>query len=151
MARAAKGTLLKLGKITTGSTFATVGEVKDISGPGYSLETVEVTSHTSTGDYEEIVPTILRTGDVTFDINFDPNTNTHMNAAGGGSSDSLFHAYENKERRFYELNVPASVGRAVITFGAYVTGFSLGHAVLGEQLASVTLKPTGAPIWTTSA
>jgi hypothetical protein len=150
MARAAKGTLLQMGLTTSGSTFATIGEVRDIAGPGYSLETVDVTSHSSTGDYEEIVPTILRTGDVTFDINFDPKDNSHMSVAGGGSVNGLFHVFENKEKRYMRLDVPSSSERARITFQAYVTGFSLNHAVLSEQLASVVLKPTGAPVWTTA-
>jgi predicted secreted protein len=110
MARAAKGTLLQVGNTATTIVYTTVGEVRDISGPAYSLETVEVTSHSSTGDYEEIVPTILRTGDVSFDINLDPKDATHLSTAAGGSTDGLFSLFENKTNRTMQLVVPASAG-----------------------------------------
>ncbi len=151
MARAAKGTLLQVGNTASTVVYSTVGEVRDIAGPAYSLETVETTSHSSTGDYEEIVPTILRTGDVAFDVNLDPKDATHLSTAAGGSTDGLFHLFENKINRTMQVVVPSSTGTSTITFNAYVTGFSLSHPVLGEQLASVTIKPTGAPTWSTTA
>ena len=62
---------------------AEVANVKSISGPGLSLDVEDVTSHDSTEAWEEVVATILRTGEISVDIVYDPNNATHKNAALG--------------------------------------------------------------------
>ena len=63
------GTLLKVGDGASPEVFATIAEVKDISGPGTTLSTEDATNHDS-GGWREPVPTLLEGGEVTFDLNY---------------------------------------------------------------------------------
>lgn len=126
------GTLLK----RAGTTIA---QVKSISGPGLSLDTEDVTSHDSTGGWEEVVGTILRSGEVSFEIVYDPNAATHKYAVGGLLSDLVL-----KTAVSYTLVFP-SVATVTWTFNAFVVGFEPGAPADGALTASVTLKITGQP------
>lgn len=61
-----------------------VANVTNIGGPSLALDVEDVTSHESTGGWEEVVATILRTGEVTLDINFDPASLMHKIGTGAG-------------------------------------------------------------------
>ena len=85
---------------------AEVANVKSIGGPGISLDTEDVTSHDSTEAWEEVVATILRTGEISVDIVYDPNNATHKNAALGLLNDltslglaRLIRLYSQPHRR----------------------------------------------------
>ena len=129
---AAFGTLFKRGATTV------VG-VTNISGPGLSLDTEDVTSHDSTGAWEEVVATILRSGEVTLDIVYDPNAATHKNAAGGILADLVGRASTTYSVVF------ASSPAVTWTFTAFCTGFEPGAPHDGALTASVTYKISGQP------
>jgi len=126
-----------------GTTFTVAGaavvQVSNISGPGLSLDTVDVTSHDSTGGWEEVVGTILRSGEVKLDIVYDPNAATHKNAANG-----LLAKLIAKTVAACTLVFP-STPAVTWTFNALVTGFEPSASVDGALTASVTLKISGAP------
>ena len=129
---AAYGTLLK----RAGTTIA---NVQSISGPGLTLDTEDVTTHDSTAAWEEVVATILRSGEVSMDIIYDPNAATHKYAAGGLLSDLVLRTAVS-----YTLIFPSS-GTVTWTFTAFVTGFEPSAPHDGALTASVTFKLTGAP------
>ena len=124
---AARGTTL------TGPGVAIVNVVS-ISGPGISLDTVDVTAHDSTDGWEEVVPTILRSGEVTFEINYDPATASHRNAANG-----LIARMVGRNADTWTFGGPMGVW----AFSGYVTGFEPSAPHDGKLSASVTIKPTG--------
>jgi len=110
---------------------STVIQVQNISGPGLSLDTADVTTHDSTGAWEEAVGTILRSGEVTFDIVYDPAAATH----------ALI---------LTQLAARAAIAMTLVlkggvtwTFSALPTGFSPSAPHDGALTASVTYKPTG--------
>jgi predicted secreted protein len=138
MATAGFGTLLKIGDGGTPETFTTIAEVQNISGPGLKMETVDVTSHSSTGAWRQKVATLLDAGDVTFDVLFSPTAPTHSQTSG------LLRDMKNRTARNFTLTFP-NVGATVWTFPAYVTGFEPGEPVDGALTASVTLTISGAP------
>ena len=126
------GTALKKG----GTEYA---QVKSISGPGLSLDTEDVTSHDSTGGWEEVVGTILRSGEVTLEIEYDPAAATHKYAAGG-----LVYDLVQKTIIEFTLEFP-DVAITTWTFNALITGFEPGMPVDGALTAAVKLKLTGQP------
>lgn len=126
---AARGTTL------TGAGGAAIVNVTSISGPGLKLDTEDVTAHDSTGGWEEVVGTILRSGEVTLEINYDPAAATHKNAALG-----LIHKLINRTSTVWTMGGPMGVW----VFTAYVTAFEPSAPFDGKLSASVTLKPTGA-------
>lgn len=133
------GTLLKIGDgATPTENFTTIAEVLDIGGPSLGLDTEEITNHDSTGGWEEVIGTILRSGEVTFEINYDPAGATH-DASTGLIADMVARTLRN-----FQLVFPDS-GTTTWSFAAYVTGFEPGAPVAGKLSASVTLKPSGQP------
>ena len=113
--------------------------VTNISGPGLSLDTVDVTSHDSTGAWEEVVGTILRYGEISLDLVYDPADATHKYAAGG-------LLYDLVSRTAIALTLEFSdTATTTWSFNALVTGFEPGMPVDGFLGASATLKLTGQP------
>lgn len=127
---AAFGTLFKRGSTD-------IVQITNISGPALAADTEDVTTHDSTGAWEEHVVTILRTGEVTLEIQYDPAANTHRNAAGG-----LIHDLASRTANTYSLVFPSTT---TWTFSAFVTGFEPSAPTDGALTASVTLKLTGQP------
>jgi predicted secreted protein len=112
--------------------------VTNISGPGLSVDTEDVTSHDQATAWEEHVATILRSGDITLDIVYDPADATHKYAAGG-------LLYDMVSRTAISCTLVFSdTASTTWTFSALVTGFEPSAPVDGALTASVTLKPTGA-------
>lgn len=129
---AAYGCALKKG----GTAYA---GVTNISGPGLSVDTVDVTSHDSTAAWEEHVAAILRSGEITLDIVYDPAAATHKYAAGG-------LLYDLVQRTAIALTLVFSdLATTTWSFNAFVTGFTPGAPVEGGLTAAVTLKITGQP------
>lgn len=116
-----------------------VAGVKSLSGPGLSLDTEDVTSHDSPSAWEEVIATILRSGEITLDIIYDPNAATHKYAVGGLLSDLSL-----RTATAYSIVFPTTPA-VTWTFNAYVTGFEPSAPVEGALTASATLKITGAP------
>jgi len=113
--------------------------VTNISGPGLSVDTVDVTSHDSTAAWEEVVAAILRSGEITLDIVYDPADATHKYAAGG-------LIYDLVSRTAIALTMEFSdVGTTTWSYNAFVTGFTPGMPVEAGLTAAVTLKITGEP------
>lgn len=116
-----------------------VAQVTNISGPGLSLDTEDVTAHDSTGGWEEVVATILRSGEITLDIEYDPNDATHKYASGG-----ILYDLKSRASQSYSLVFP-STPAVTWSFTAFCTGFEPGAPVDGALTASVTYKITGQP------
>ena len=81
--KAAFGCVVSFGTATGTATTAVLTNVTNISGLDGAVEAIDVTSHDSTGAYREVVPSFIAPGQVTLDVNFDPNSATHKSAAGG--------------------------------------------------------------------
>ena len=128
---AAFGTAFKLGATT-------IAKVTNISGPSLSVDLEDVTSHDSTGGWEEAVPTILRSGQIKLDLFFDPDGPTHYATANTG----FLHALTNKtDITTYTLVFPN--GEIWSFAHAYVVGFEPAMPVAGAITGSVTIKPSG--------
>jgi predicted secreted protein len=127
-------------KAAFGTTFAitsgtTVGNVTAIKGPGVSLDTADVTSHDSTGAWEEVVATILRSGEVTIDLVYDPANAQIKNSSGG-----LLYLLTTRASASFTLTMP---GPSAIVFTGFVIGFEPDMPFDGALTASVKIKPTG--------
>lgn len=130
------GTFLKRGDGGSPETFATVAEVGDIDGPDMSLETEDVTNHSSVQGWSEAVATILSGGEVGLPINFIPDDPTH-DAVTGIQQDML-----NRTLRNWQLVYPDDGGNGY-AFAAYVTGFKPSAPVKGKLSADVKLMISG--------
>ena len=114
-----------------------IAQVQDIDGPALSTDTDEITNHDSPDGVEEFIPTIKRTGEVTFPLVFRFDETTHKHSTG------LLQAWIDRSLDSYELEYPDGSGWM---FDAYVTGFEMSAPVDGHLSADVTLRPSGAPV-----
>lgn len=113
--------------------------VTNIAGPGLSLDVEDVTSHDSTAAWEEVVGTILRSGEISLDIVYDPAHATHKYAAGG-----LLYDLVQRTEIALTLVFPDD-GATTWSFNALVTGFEPGAPVAAGLTATVKLKISGQP------
>ena len=120
-------------------SFTTVAEVKDITGPGVTLDVIDVTNQSSPGGYEEIIPSIRRAGEVDFDVNFDPLSGTHDGATG------LLYLANNKLKRGWRLQLQ-DTGTHYWAFDAYVVAFQTKSPVAGVLSGTTKLRVTGQPL-----
>lgn len=128
------GTLLKRGSGATVETFTTVAEVKNISGPALSMETIDATHMESPSGYREWLPSFKDGGEVTFDLNFLPAT-----AAQTG----LTTDFAARTKRNWQVVWP-DTATTTWSFSGFVTGFTPSAAVGDILAASATIRVTGA-------
>lgn len=120
-----------------GETLSAIAQISNISGPGLALDTADVTTHDSADAFEEVVATIIRTGEISLDLVYDPNEETHDATTG------LLSRLGAIEQTGFAITWPDT---AVWSFAAYVTGFEPSAAHDGALTATAKLKLTGAPI-----
>jgi predicted secreted protein len=125
--------LAAYGLTLTGAAAGVIANITNFSGPGISLDTVDVTAHDSTGAWEEVVPTIVRGGEVTFEINYNPTTHHY---AGHGLAFNLI------TRLIDTWTIGGPMG--AWSFQGYVTAFEPSAPFDGKMAASCTIKVTGA-------
>lgn len=133
------GSLLQR-EITPGSnTFVTIGRVEDFDGPDLDNDMDDTTNHSSSGGYEEALPTVHRTGMVKFKVVHDPTDATHLGTT------SMMADCKNRTRRAYKIIEPDDAATVHWQGNAYVKSCSRPHPVKGGLRTNVSLKVTGAP------
>lgn len=132
--QAAFGTTLKIG----GTAGTAVVNITSIEGPGWSVESLDMTAHDSASAYREIAPSFIDAGEVTLRINYDPGQATHKNSAGG-----LLHLLTQRSESAFAIGFPTTPASG-LTFDAYVTAFAPSAPFDGKLEANVTLKVNGA-------
>lgn len=135
--RAAFGTVLTRTYPSSGS--GVVGQVQSFDGLDLSLDTEDVTSHDSDGGWEEVVPTILRSGELGMKIVFDAALASH-----GMSGSGLLYQMVNKNLCGFTMAFPSgSASTTSWPFNGYVTGFKVGEEHDGAMTADVKIKISG--------
>ena len=109
-----------------------IADVTRISGPGLSLETADITALDST--WRERLATLLDGGEVTFDLNYDPDDVNHAQIVSDliAKTKSTWHVY-----------IDAGGGVEDWSFSAYVTAFEPTGGVGQELTAAATLTVDG--------
>ena len=120
-----------------GVAAAAVAGITNITGPGLSVDLVDVTTHDQSTAFEEAVASILRSGEVTLDIVYDPADSSHYASAGG-----VIYRLENKQFSWFNI---IFTGAFDWKFSGYIARFEPGSPVGGYLSASVSLKITGEP------
>ena len=135
-ALAAYGTLLQMGDgAGTAEVFTTIAEVGDIDGPSESVETIDVTNHSSPNARKEFIAGLIDSGEVSFSINWIPTDATHDATTG------LQKVMADRAVTNFKLLYPDATEDA---FAALVTKFNKKEPVAGKLSADITLKVSGA-------
>ena len=56
----------------SGLNWLDIAGVRDISGPGLSADTIDVTTHDSPGAVREFIKSLIDAGEISFDLAWDP-------------------------------------------------------------------------------
>lgn len=118
--------------------FTTIAQVRNIGGPGLALDIEDVTTHDSTEAWEEVVATVLRSGEVSLDIVYDPATATHGYGVG------VLAVLPRRATRNFQIIFPDTAS-TTWAFAAEVVSFEPDAPHDGALTASVTLKLSGKP------
>lgn len=139
LAKWAFGAQVQMGNGGGPEVFTTIAEVLDIGGPELTRDTEDVTPHDAVDGHEELIATLRRTGQITFDVNFVPSHATHGPNAGG-----LVNTYQTQERKNWRIVLAPSIGYTW-SFAGFLVGLNFNNPVAGASRGSVTLKVTGKP------
>lgn len=134
----AQGTLLQRGDGATPENFTTIAEVGSISGPTLQADLIDVTNHSSPSRYKEYIQGLKDGGELTFDLNFQPNEATHKASTG------VLGDWNTGTRKNYRLRFPVTPAVDWI-LPVIVTNFEIDAQVTDQLKAAVTMKVVSAP------
>lgn len=137
-ALSAFGTLLKLGDGAVSENFTTIAELRTLSGPSISADSIDVTTHNTPTPWRRFIAGLLDGGEISFEINFIPTDPTHSYSAG------ILKDVTNRARRNIQLVFPDS-GNTTWVIPVIWTGFEASADPSDVLMASVTAKVSGPP------
>lgn len=127
----AQGTLV-LRQVQGSGAFTAIAELRDITPPSLSRNTIETTNHNEIE--ESFVVGIRRKGDMTFQIGFVPSLASHGATAG------LIHSWVNGYRDVWRVTFPDASNWS---FSGYVSNISPSAPLDDGLVADITVRPTG--------
>lgn len=127
------GTQFKRGDGAGPEVFTALANVTNISGPGLSRETIDVTAHDSPDAYMEHVGGLKDGGEVSVDVNYDP-----------ADHDALVADFDDVNPRNYQIVFP-DAGTTTWSFAGIMTGFEPEAPYDDKLSASLTFKVSGKP------
>lgn len=135
-ARIGYGTLFASGNGASPEVFTTLGEVTNITPPGWSRDTVDATHEQSPDAHREFIAGLADAGEMSLDINYVP---------GGAASSSL-------EAEKSLTGPSAAINRRLtfpdgsyMTFVGILTGFEPDSPIDDKMAATITFKVSGKP------
>jgi len=126
------GTQLMRGDGGSPENFTPLANVTNISGPGISRTTLDVTAHDSQDGWMEFLGGLKDPGELSVDINYDP-----------GTHDVLIADFDDLDPRNYQIVFPDG---STWDFPAILTGFEPTAPYDDKLSASLTFKVSGKPV-----
>lgn len=132
------GTVLAVGDAASPEVFTAITEITSIGGPELSSEQVEVTSLDSAGGFKEFVTGLKDGGSISIENNWIKSDTSQV---------QMRDDVQAGTKRNYRITWPDSPS-TVVDFSASVEAFSMTTEPDAPVTASMTLKISGAPVWT---
>ena len=129
------GTAVKRGDGASPEVFTSIVGVKSVSIPGLSADIADVTTLASTSNYEEAISTVLRTGEISLALYWDPDETTQT---------AFLTDFASGNAKNYQI-VFTDPSPTTYQFSCIVSGVNVGVEMTAEVTAEVTLKVTGVP------
>ncbi len=137
------GSKFKMGDGATSETFTEVAEVKDITGPNLTRESIDTTSQDSADGYREYIPG-WRDGDtITVQANWLPSNSTQDSTTG-----MLSHFNDNANHN-YRIVTPSAVGITVSLTG-HITNMPFSLPMTEQGQVEFQIKISGKPTFAAS-
>jgi hypothetical protein len=123
----------KIGYKTSGDAYTLVGQVTSFSGPSWQVASIETTTLDDTA--KQYRPGITDSGEMSFELNFDPS-NTAQTAVKG--------FIESPQVVSWQVTFPTTPDATTFTFDGFPTAFEVSGGGPEELItASLTIKITG--------
>ena len=132
---AAYGTKLLVGDGGGTEVFTAVAEIRNIGGPEISVDTTDVTPHSTSAPWRHKVATLIDGGEVTLELNFLP---------GATDQAALRADMIARTKRNFRIEWPITPTAYRASFAGYVTKLSPSAPHDAELSASMTITITGA-------
>lgn len=141
----ARGTKLLMGDGESPEQFTAIARITSFPLPNLTMDMEEVEpAHDDEDGFKMHIPGALDAGEFTIGIRFLPGNPTH-NAQTG-----LLAAYLQRKLTNFKIEF-TDPDKTVWAFAAYVSGFEGDAPVTNALTANVTLRPVGAPEFTSNA
>ncbi|MGW3627283.1 phage tail tube protein [Streptomyces sp. NPDC000880] len=127
------GVQLKRGDGAGPEVFTALADITNLSGPGLSRNTIDVTSHGSPNAYMEFLGGLKDAGEVSVDINYQPAVH-----------DVLVDDFDDTAPRNYQIVFPDTPA-TTWAIKAILTGFEPSAPYDDKLSASLTFKISGKP------
>jgi len=133
--KSALGTKLKIGDGAVGpEVFNEIEGCRNFSGPESSFETIDVTNHSSAGNYREVIPSFISGGEISFDVIWDSTNTFHA---------QLWTDHQARTLRNFQM-VLKDAGDEELAFAAYITSIGNGANIDDAVIRPVTIMVDGA-------
>ena len=133
--KAAYGTALKIGDAGSPTeTFTEILGARDIQGPTYDMEMIDITNHGGSTNYREWVPSFLSAGEVTATILYDSADTQHA---------LLFTNFAARTLTNWQL-VLTDTGAEQHAFSGYIKSLGVGAPLDDAVTLALTVMITGA-------
>ena len=132
----AQGTQLKY-STDGGSTYVTLAHAQDFGSPDNQRDLIEVTDHDSPGGREEHILGLIRSGELTFKVNYDPAEASHSYVSG------FPHLVDVGDAVPFRI-VLVDDSATQFDFSGLPRRFMVSNPVNGVYTADCSIKPTGA-------
>ncbi len=114
-----------------------IAHILSISGPSISRETIDTTDADATDDWRTFIASYIDGGELSLEINYDPDDTTHKPAAG------ILLDFAAADVDNWTLTFSDTSPATEWTFDAICTGFEPSMSHDGVLTASVTFKVCG--------
>lgn len=128
-----------------GTDFDAIANITNVSGPGISRETLDVTAHDSADSYMEFVGSLIDGGEVSCDLNWDPADESLDSA---NTTEKLLEDFESEDPVDYEIAFPDG---AKFEAPLLITGFEPEAPYDDKLAASLSFQVAGKPTFTPAA
>lgn len=109
--------------------------VTDISGPGITVTSIDVSTRDSLA--RKFLPGMYDAGEITFSIVYDPDAVTHAAITTALLAGTVLAC----------VLTLSDTTPATVTFSGFITNFSVKTPLDDAMTADVTVKITGVPVW----
>jgi hypothetical protein len=134
--RSAKGTLQQIGDGASPELFTTITQVRSIAGPTTKATVVDVTTHSTAGNWMEKLAVLIDPGSNSFAINYDKEDAKHAFSTG------LWNLMINLTPKNHRTVLPASIG--YMLYEGYVTSHAFDLPVDNVIRANIEITINGA-------
>jgi hypothetical protein len=123
------------------STLTTIAAVRDIAGPAVATNPIDASTRTARA--RAFLPGMRDSGEVTFDIAYDPDENLHSASVAGG----MVKLQQDATVCDWKLLFPAETTVVGAAFSGFVTGFNVKEPMDDLMTADLTIKISGEVTW----